>query len=1171
MARKYKATKPISLFSGGSASREGCGGPDDPIIFPGGGNCGGGGGACTGPDCPDPGTGDDPCLQINPPSYCDDFQCAVHCEDDKCGVELQQCIGPDCVDPADHPELDHLGLSWFEGFCIGLDCEYIGGKFHVYRECKWHCDQPGTCPQVENASENASSDGGACNVRQVENDYKVVGITLNYYTMTAPASFQSGGLLYIADYKHYIGSEEHYRLSSQEMGRPIVGYSGGGDGFYPARHGAHLWAYKGSSKASDIPHPWNFKGESRGMWQVNSKYGGILNSATDFGTNPTNLPLRQAMLSKNSVDTVYVYMGKTHCDFGSFHGGYRREFPFAVAAPGVQEANTDFLFLTGGKLVHAGNGAGSVVPRNWTWNFPTAYDLTDTCDSGRDCYDECMGRDRSGLEVKSIFLFPGGGGQYGNNGVGTLGETQIGTNECLIVEEEVVDCADPSACNYNPDPDIVHDADSCCYILGCTNPTAFNYNENACCDDGSCCYYDGCNDPAATNYDPLACFDDGSCCYISGCTNPTSSNYNPLACFDDGSCIDPSAEGYTYGLWCEHYTLPNGYTETNNYAYQLKPGMLSPGASSAFGTGPWGCTDQAPEMDVPQQGVEIKTNTGLNKLLQPGDTITPDNGLDSACTTYVGIIESPTDLVNGGQLDIGNSQTVQIQSSGPCPPSMPVVSTHSIVGESFEVSCSTCCDKITDPTCDPTPGCDEPLAENYNPSSTNIDNDICEWLVPRYCTDMDSFGFVTQGTKENVYLYGDSSLAVQPDITTGTLADNIVYFQNYLDNELPGPPSIPVIMFNTADGTASSEGPICFFWLGWDTYIGDGSIPFNSTDGFGGGPTPGLLGPYGSPSTSYSNIVSGGSLVQKNGAFACGTCGTPGTAEPSGCTDPVATNYDPYATIDDGSCVYEVVEGCMEDTSSDYNINATVENGNCRWEICCCNSGDEGCACSPSAINEGYLVGQFDINGMAIPLSQAIIDYNTLWGGTSISPTQGDSCITCDPEGLLEEGPYENTEGINKISGGYVMASYQHGNAGLVQFFGGNALNPVIILVLEYPAPSGLVINPNTNELDATNGIPGTPAYPQYGFDPAVEVEGAANPTHIMYNTIVNAVLDPTAGNVHEIVDPVSGTNIGKAWRLPNFIGDPGKGVRVLITRKGSGCQNEFEVDDLTPDLGGIA
>ena len=55
-------------------------------------------------------------------------------------------------------------------------------------------------------------------------------------------------------------------------------------------------------------------------------------------------------------------------------------------------------------------------------------------------------------------------------------------------------------------------------VLGCTDPTAVNYDATATVDDGSCIYtvVSGCTDSTATNYDATAMVDDGSCtpcCY----------------------------------------------------------------------------------------------------------------------------------------------------------------------------------------------------------------------------------------------------------------------------------------------------------------------------------------------------------------------------------------------------------------------------------------------------------------------------------------------------------------------------------------------------------------------------------------------------------------------------------------------------------------------------------
>ena len=50
----------------------------------------------------------------------------------------------------------------------------------------------------------------------------------------------------------------------------------------------------------------------------------------------------------------------------------------------------------------------------------------------------------------------------------------------------------------------------------------------------------------------------------------------------------------------------------------------------------------------------------------------------------------------------------------------------------------------------------------------------------------------------------------------------------------------------------------------------------------------------------------------------------------SGCTDSTATNYDPSATIDDGSCI-ACVYGCTDSTALNYDALATCDDGSCSY------------------------------------------------------------------------------------------------------------------------------------------------------------------------------------------------------------------------------------------------
>ena len=61
------------------------------------------------------------------------------------------------------------------------------------------------------------------------------------------------------------------------------------------------------------------------------------------------------------------------------------------------------------------------------------------------------------------------------------------------------------------------------------------------------------------------------------------------------------------------------------------------------------------------------------------------------------------------------------------------------------------------------------------------------------------------------------------------------------------------------------------------------------------------------------------------------TSQTSSTEDIFGCMDSKALNYNPLATIDDGSCIMEVVLGCTDQTALNYNPNATVDDGSCLF------------------------------------------------------------------------------------------------------------------------------------------------------------------------------------------------------------------------------------------------
>jgi hypothetical protein len=115
----------------------------------------------------------------------------------------------------------------------------------------------------------------------------------------------------------------------------------------------------------------------------------------------------------------------------------------------------------------------------------------------------------------------------------------ISNSDCIYeisgncITSIVPGCIDVTAFNYDSIATI--DDGSCCYLMGCTNVSAVNYDSLACYDNGTC-IISGCTDTMAYNYNSNAAISDSSCCYLSGCIDPSAVNYNATVCFDDGNC-----------------------------------------------------------------------------------------------------------------------------------------------------------------------------------------------------------------------------------------------------------------------------------------------------------------------------------------------------------------------------------------------------------------------------------------------------------------------------------------------------------------------------------------------------------------------------------------------------------------------------------------------------------
>ena len=132
--------------------------------------------------------------------------------------------------------------------------------------------------------------------------------------------------------------------------------------------------------------------------------------------------------------------------------------------------------------------------------------------------------DQDGYYTSSIFACASPGSNYYLNGT-ALGDCNDNNSSINPAAIEI--------CGNNIDENC-DGADLTCIVLGCTNPTASNFNPSANVDNGSCIIL-GCTDPVANNFNPLANESDLSCIYL-GCTDPEANNYDPNANTNDFSC-----------------------------------------------------------------------------------------------------------------------------------------------------------------------------------------------------------------------------------------------------------------------------------------------------------------------------------------------------------------------------------------------------------------------------------------------------------------------------------------------------------------------------------------------------------------------------------------------------------------------------------------------------------
>ena len=364
---------------------------------------------------------------------------------------------------------------------------------------------------------------------------------------------------------------------------------------------------------------------------------------------------------------------------------------------------------------------------------------------------------------------------------------------------------------------------------------------------GDCVVY-GCANPIACNYDETANLDDGSCDFAScaGCTDPTACNYDETATLDNSSCdfscfgcLDPNALNY-----CSTCTIddPDACVFCPGIQYEFT-------IFDAFGDGIC-CTYGEGSYSVTLAGTEVAAGASFG-----ASETTSFCAEDSTACVVVNLV--PDLFSSETSWELINALTGEIILSGDGTEGS--FATANCVGGCTDASACNydATADVDNGTCDYScQGCTDSAAANYNPEAT-VDSGDCVYCDPGtfiLTVDMsDSFGDGWNGAEYGIF--NDA----------GTV------YLGSLDSAFTG------------DGLTTGTDLLCLAPGCYSFDVTSGSDPaeisVTLSDEFG---------------TVYGTI-SGGTSYGVDFTLT-GQCSI------EGCTDAGANNFNPSASIDDGSC-----------------------------------------------------------------------------------------------------------------------------------------------------------------------------------------------------------------------------------------------------------------------------
>lgn len=378
---------------------------------------------------------------------------------------------------------------------------------------------------------------------------------------------------------------------------------------------------------------------------------------------------------------------------------------------------------------------------------------------------------------------------------------------------------------------------------------------------------EGCTDPAAINYDPIATLDDGSC-IIPDCSFPTLTTTINNDCLSGTYTVD--LEIGTNGDASNYDVFTGGECDITVTMSSLSWGdattwtLTDNDGAAVLSGGPYGNgysdTQSLTGADNGPYTLTIVSTLGDNTpnyIVEVDGSVEFSGAGTANSTTVVGPIEcgggsggnlvgtfNGGDIVNLGPYNIGSSAQITV-----------VHNDDATCNQTISVSSSAVC------------GCTDPMALNYDPSNTEDDGSC---ILPACINPPTSFSYCYPNNANESFYFAPNTPGDEIIITInqGSVESNSWDNFTVYDGDNAGAP----VLFSNPNVTVSLVGLVIESTNGNGLFItvtSDGSVSCGA----------------GNYSPIVADVYCGFLVIE-------------------GCTDANAVNYDPEATVDDGTCLF---------------------------------------------------------------------------------------------------------------------------------------------------------------------------------------------------------------------------------------------------------------------------